>query len=142
DSRFLFGTRVTSRAGRQLEMVAIVRASFALAEGVSSALHRDRSSPIPQGMLSGERHLPGDHEGVGELSYPGDFAEHKPKADVLFMGSAYAPRGEAVPHLGVRFAVGNWSKILRVVGDRRWKGPEKSAEPTAPRPFEAMPISW
>lgn len=142
DSRFLFGTRVTSRTGRQLEMVAIVRAAFRLEEGASSAPYVERDAPVPQGMLSGERHLPGDHEGVGELLYPGDFADFKPRADALFLGSAYAPRGEAVPHLGVRFAVGAFSKIVRVVGDRRWEGPERSAAPTAPRPFEAMPITW
>lgn len=142
DSRFLFGTKVTSRAGKQLEMVAVVRATFRLAEGTCSELHHERGAPLPQGMLGGEQYLPGDHEGLGELLYPGDFADFKPRADVLFMGSAYAPRGEAVPHLGVRLAVGTWSKILRVVGDRRWRGTEKSAEPTAPRSFEAMPIAW
>jgi len=142
DSRFLFGTKVTSRIGKRLEMVAVVRATFRLAEGVCGELYRERDAPVPQGMLSGERHLPGDHEGLGELLYPGDFADFKPRADVMFIGSAYAPRGEAVPHLGVRFGVGACSKILRVVGDRRWKSLDRNGEPTAPRAFEAMPISW
>lgn len=142
DSRFLFGSNVTSRVGRKLEMVAVVRATFTLEEKVCARPYTERKNPNPQGMLSGDVFAPGDVEGEGEVLYADDLAQFKPKADLLFQGTAYAPNGEPTPTLGVRMAVGAWSKLFRVVGDRTWKSTSQASGATDPKPFKAMPLEW
>ncbi|MFO0548507.1 MAG: DUF2169 domain-containing protein [Polyangiaceae bacterium] len=139
ESRFLFGKTVTSRSQRKLEVVAIVRGSFKLEEGLSDKPFIERDHPTPQGALTSDTFAPGDAEGALELLYSDDFAEFKPNADILLTGAAYAPNGEPIPTIGVRFAVGAWSKILRIVGDRTWKA---TGTPTDPKPFKAMSLDW
>jgi uncharacterized protein YjbI with pentapeptide repeats len=138
-SRFLFASEVTSRAARTLELCAVVRGSFRLDDPIIKRLFVEKGSPLPQGMISGDRYLPGDDEGQGELVYASDFAGFKPRGEVLLRGNAFAPGGAKVPEVGVRVAVGAWSKVLRVVGNRRWTG---RGTPSEPEPFEAMPIDW
>jgi hypothetical protein len=63
----------------------------------------------------------------------------KPGTDVMLLGSAWAPQGQAVTQSWVRVAVAGRQKSIRVLGDRSW---QQDGTPTAPRPFEAMPLVW
>jgi hypothetical protein len=63
----------------------------------------------------------------------------KPGTDVLVIGRAWAPDGQAVPETWVRATVAEKQKTLRVWGDRTWRS---DGTPTAPEPFEAMPLVW
>lgn len=63
----------------------------------------------------------------------------KPGTDVLLVGRAWAPAGQLVAQTWVRVAVAERQKQLRVMGDRTWR---EDGTPTAPEPFEAMPLVW
>lgn len=75
--------------------------------------------------------------------YPGDVQPFKPVADLLLTGTCHAPRGRA-RHCDVTFAVGAWSKTLRVFGNRYWivgDGGER-LEMTQARPFASLPLRY
>lgn len=59
--------------------------------------------------------------------------------DVLLVGRAWAPRGQAAPEAWVRLSVAERQKTIRVFGDRTWT---RDGTPSAPAPFEAMPLVW
>jgi len=63
----------------------------------------------------------------------------KPGTDVLLVGRAWAPQGHAVGETLVRVVAAERQKAIRVVGDRVW---QPDGTPTAPQPFEAMPLVW
>ncbi|APR78678.1 D-alanyl-D-alanine carboxypeptidase [Minicystis rosea] len=52
------------------------------------------------------------------LSAPSDLAPFKPRADVILVGNAYAPRGEPVRSLVARLKVGDVDKSIEVFGER------------------------
>lgn len=68
-----------------------------------------------------------------------DLAPIKPRADVVVIGHAHAPPGEAVGRLRVRVAVGDVHKAIDVHGDRRWSADGRLS---APEPFTSMPLGW
>jgi hypothetical protein len=63
----------------------------------------------------------------------------KPGTDVLLLGRAWAPEGQPVAQTWVRVAVAERQKTIRVFGDRSWRS---DGTPSAPEPFEAMPLVW
>jgi hypothetical protein len=75
--------------------------------------------------------------------YESDFAPRKPRCDVLFNGSAYAPGNMAVRRVRVSLRVDSVVKSFDVVGDRVWQvrllNDIGSSEP---KPFTIMPISY
>lgn len=70
--------------------------------------------------------------------YEADIALIKPGAEVVLIGSAYAPDGEPAETVDVGLKVGPVKKVLRVTGDRL-----RSSEGTGqPHPFRKMPLVW
>jgi hypothetical protein len=63
----------------------------------------------------------------------------KPGTDVLLVGRAWALEGQPVAQSWVRLAIAEREKTLRIWGDRTWR---EDGTPTAPQPFEAMPLVW
>lgn len=63
----------------------------------------------------------------------------KPGTDVMLVGSAWAPAGQVIAESWVRVGVAGRQKSIRVFGDRTWS---PDGMPTAPQPFEAMPLVW
>jgi hypothetical protein len=63
----------------------------------------------------------------------------KKGTDVLLVGCARAPRGERVEGQMVTMSVVERSKQVLVMGDRTWLG---DGTPSAPQPFEAIPMVW
>jgi hypothetical protein len=63
----------------------------------------------------------------------------KPGTDVLLIGHAWAAGGQAVPQARVQVSVAERQKMIRVFGDRTWT---REGMPSAPQPFEAMPLVW
>ena len=63
----------------------------------------------------------------------------KPGTDVILVGRAWGPEGQAVREAFVRVAVAERQKTIRVLGDRVW---QPDGSPSAPEPFEAMPLVW
>jgi uncharacterized protein YjbI with pentapeptide repeats len=135
---FPFAPKLTARKPPQREMAVIVRGAFALRPG-------QPLEPFPtlskQGPMKGEEFLPDDDDRTGEAVYPGDFADFKLNAEVLLLGACHAPGGRPVKECPVRFAVGAWSKSLRVLGRRFWSDGMLQAG-TEPQPFTRMPLRY
>jgi hypothetical protein len=78
---------------------------------------------------------------ASSLRAAGDFTLLKPATDVLLVGRAIAPDAETRV-ADVRLSVGPVSKTVRVFGDRRWEGSGSRLQPSAPLPWQRMPLRW
>ena len=96
-------------------LTVICKVTFTLWPG-ESPLH-----PVQQPIDLADVYLEG--EPTRSLQTPGDMVPFKPRADVLLVGFAFAPRGEPVKSLVARLVVGAIDKAVEVVGDRSW-GPD------------------
>jgi len=90
---FPFGTKVTSRRPPRPEMTLIVRACYLITPGRPLTLP-EGPGLLAQGPLTAETYRDDDEERAGECLYPGDFADWKPRADVMLRGTCHTPRGE------------------------------------------------
>ena len=135
---FQLATKVTSRRPPQPEVTVVVKGSFRLVPGgVIEPIERLSE----QHLLSGDLYRDDDETRSGELLYASDFADFKLNAEVLLIGSCYAPEGRPVTELPVMFRVGAFQKALRVIGPRFWSDGVVRAF-TEPRPFSSMPLTW
>jgi len=86
------------------------------------------------------------HEGEAsktELIYPSDFIQFKPRADILLVGAAHAPKGQPVTQLETLFRVGKFQKSLRVTGDRYWERRSLFwSRASFPTEFKTLPIVY
>ncbi len=80
--------------------------------------------------------------GLSAPRYESDFAPAKPRCDVLFNGSAYAPGGRPVKRIKVGLRVGRLEKTFSVVGNRFWRNWLGFIWRSSPVPFIKMPISY
>ena len=118
----------------QPSLTVLVKATFALAPGELSVAN-------VQDPLDEERHF--EDSALASLYWPGDFAPVKRKVDVMLVGHAYAPGGRPVDALVARLSVGDFTKSVRVVGDRAWtRDAAGQVIPSAPTPFVRMPIRY
>ena len=112
---------------------AIVKATFAIgARGPELAKEQ-------QPLLAGDVFW-GDPV-TSSLRAAGDFTLLKPATDVLLVGRAIAP-GPETRVADVKLSVGPVSKTVRVFGDRRWEGSGGKLRPSAPLPWQRMPLRW
>jgi hypothetical protein len=79
--------------------------------------------------------------GVSSVRYESDLAPGKPGTDVVLIGHAYAARGK-VRALDVILSVGPLRKSCRVFGNRHWRRPLGRLRPSAPEPFDRMPLVY
>lgn len=153
-----FGYRVTSRRPPQRELVLALRGKYALdvdgkLELVRAKLDRveglegegrerldDAAILVGQGSLRGDVHADDDPDRKGEVLYPGDFAEFKPKADVMLRGTCHAPKGATTCHVG--FGVGDFEKRLRVTGPRVWVDRIAGGKATEPLEIGRVAVDW
>jgi uncharacterized protein YjbI with pentapeptide repeats len=136
---FLVGAKVTSRRPPEPEMVVIVRAKFTLRPGEPLGLPEGHPA-LAQGTLRGDVFRDDDDDQTGDLLYASDFADFKPQADVLLRGTCHTPGKKRLTECPVRFSVGKWTKILRVVGHRIWMDEILGPTMSDPVPFDRMPI--
>ncbi len=61
-----------------------------------------------------------DESGEGSVKFESDVAPFKPRADIVLVGRAYAPKGALARALDVSLRVGNIRRVIRVYGDRQW----------------------
>ncbi len=73
-----------------------------------------------------------------------DVAPFKPRADVLALGRALAPRGRPVQQLDVRLRFGAVDKTVRVFGAREWKPGGLGRDPkiSEPKAFTECELSY
>lgn len=141
---FPFGARVTSRKPPQLEMSLVVRGVFSLRpnEPVAPRTEVTVSTGFPQGFLTGDVFHEDDEERRRELLYASDFADFKLRADLLLKGTCHPAGGRMATETLVEFAVGSWSKRLRVIGRRVWTEAVVGSPVSAPAPFAFMPLGY
>jgi len=138
---FPFGTKVTSRQPPRPELTLVLRACYLLAPGKPLALP-EGPSLVAQGPMTSDTYLDEDAERAGECLYPGDFADWKPHAEVMLRGTCHTPAGKPLPECPVRFSVGAFSKLLRVVGRRFWSDDMAGAVMSETAPFTRMPVDY
>ncbi|WP_437633905.1 DUF2169 family type VI secretion system accessory protein [Sorangium sp. So ce854] len=112
---FPFGAKACSRRPPQPEAVLIVRGRFSLRLGEPLA---PLEGQLAQGALTAETFEGADGARDGECTYPGDFADWKPAADLLLRGACHPPPGDPPREHPVGFAVAGWSKSLLVPAPR------------------------
>jgi uncharacterized protein YjbI with pentapeptide repeats len=136
---FLFGATASSLRPPGPIMTLVVKGTFRLRPG-------EKVEPLSgigeQGSLSGDIFDAADDERAGQLLYASDFADFKPKADLLVRAACHTPGGKPMQECPVRVAIGPWSKLLRVVGRRVWKEGLLGASPSEPATFTTMPIDF
>jgi len=76
------------------------------------------------------------------LIYSSDFAPVKPRAEVLLVGTGYAPGGRAAPFFPISLRVGSLHKSLEVFGNRTWKSGILGAKPGEVRPILKLPLVY
>jgi uncharacterized protein YjbI with pentapeptide repeats len=138
---FPFGTKVTSRHPPRPELTLVLRACYLLAPGKPLTLP-EGPPLVAQGPMTSDTYLDDDAERAGECLYPGDFADWKPHAEVMLRGTCHTPAGKPLPECPVRFSVGAFSKLLRVVGRRFWSDVLAGAVMSEAAPFTKMPIGY
>lgn len=112
---------------------ALLKGTFTLEESPRPA---DEQVPI---VVSDEHY--GDPQ-VSSIKTPGDSTLAKPGTDILLVGHAHSANGRAVTWMDVTLAVGPFSKIVRVFGDRFWQSDGVGASISEPEPFTTMPLAW
>ena len=109
-----------------------VRGAFTFERGLAVA---DEQPPL----RSADEHW-GDPASTS-LKYAGELHLLKPSTDVVLVGHAWAMGGRPVSTVDVAIAVGPLRKVIRVFGDREWKG-ALDLQIGAPAPFERMPLVY
>ena len=112
-------------------LYVVVRGTFTLAP--VPALGADQPPPHAADSYWGE-------PVESSLKYAADIHVGKIGTDVALVGSAHAPRGRAVPEMLCALGVARRRKVVRVVGDRTWRGAVGGATP--PAPFASMPLLY
>jgi hypothetical protein len=112
-------------------LYVVVRGTFTLAP--APELGAQQPPPRSADVYWGE-------PGASSLKYAADIHVGKVGTDVALVGSAHAPRGRAVTEMLCAVSVAGRRKVVRVVGDRTWRGAVGGA--TSPAPFASMPLCY
>ena len=78
--------------------------------------------------------------GASSLKYASEVHVGKRGTDVVLVGSAHAPRGRPVPEMLASVSIAGRLKVVRVLGDRTWRGARGGL--THPVPFTTMPLVY
>jgi hypothetical protein len=112
-------------------LTVVCRATFHL-EPVECPLAREQDPPLEE-----DNHWNDDPS--RSLYAPSDLVPFKPRADVLLVGNAFAPRREPVASLTVRLLVGDVDKSIEVFGERSFSQEGQLREGAR---FAKMPLRW
>jgi len=118
-------------------LTILVKGTFDLVPDAPARLRAESDLP------TGDLHV--DDDAGKSVAYASDFAVLKPRADVTAVGHAQAPGGSSpAAQVIFRFGAGNnrFDRTLVVFGDRRWQKSILTLAPTAPLPFERIPLVY
>lgn len=157
------GYRVTSRQPPQRELSVVVRGRYRLAPGEPVELLRKKVARFEEGVVpeAGQAELEEAELALGQLPlsadvfrdpspdggaarallYPSDWAEFKPRADVIVLATCHPPRPTKECAVSVEVE-GRMRKDLVVLGPRVWVDRILGGASTEPLEFESMPIDW
>ena len=116
---------------RAFALTVVCRATFQLTPG-ECTLAAAQEPPNAEDV-----HWNGD--AARSLSAPSDLAPLKLRADVILVGSAFAPRGEQARSVIARLKVAEIDKSIEVFGERSFS--QEGAPMEGPR-FARMPLWW
>jgi len=117
--------------------VVVIKATFELGEdnSVSPAAEDDQEPVCTAPEYFGE-------PGRSSLRRESKLVYAHPGTDIIVNASAYAPNGKPCPEVMVGVKVGPVRKLLRVLGERRWRWRFGKVVPSAPEVFTTMPIRY
>lgn len=113
-------------------LTVMVKATFVLQSG--TALVAPEQDPI----YEQDRFY--DDDPRRSVRYPSDVVPYKPRADVLLVGRAYAPKKQPVRSLVTRFVVGEVDKSIEVWCDRAFRVID--GQLLEGKRFTEMPLVW
>jgi len=128
---------VQDRQGRD-QLLVVHKATWVLA-GEGALRPAEEPAPI---VFADEFH---GEPGTSTPRWESDIAPVKPAADVVLIGHARAPAGNAgrgVAEIDVTLRIGPVVRSCRVFGRRRWLRTFARPRPSSPEPFEALPLHW
>ena|SRR5438552_3675181 len=115
----------------------VVKATFALEprrDGIAVNVAPEQAAPCMKAVYYGE-------PGASSIKYDSDAVIAKNGTDVALVGHAYAAYTGA-PYADVSLAVGPARNVVRVFGNRNWTNSLGRWIPTAPEPFDMMPLVY
>lgn len=134
-SPFLAEVFVAIDKGGVKSLVVVVRATFAVGHDGGATVH-EQQTPF---VFADAHHADPETTAVASEM---DFAPVKPRAEVLLNAQAIAPGGTPVEALEVALVGPGLTKRAIVTGERFWTRGPLGLRPTAPRPFQRMPLAW
>jgi uncharacterized protein YjbI with pentapeptide repeats len=134
ETPYLVAPMVSQGLASGFTLTTVVKASYRLAPGEPLA---PLATQIP---FRGDEWVGDDFH--GGLHHGTDLVAWKPRTDVILRATCHAPGGQPTTHCEAGFGVGDWQKVVTVVGDRTWKVGLFSRTPGQPQAFTRMPIDW
>lgn len=124
------------KTGREF-VIAVIKGTFQIPRDplAEPSLASKQLPLITADEFSGE-------PGFSAPTFEMDFAQRKPRCDVLLMGSAYAPGNRPVERVTIRVQVGSMQKGFDVVGDRVWQAGAFTLGMSRPKLFTVQPFSY
>ena len=120
------------RHGREVLQV-VVKQSFDVGEGSV------RPAAQPDPLVLADQYT--GEPGKSGLRYASDLGPPKPATDVILCGHAL-PRRRGDTQVDVALRLGAINKVVSVSGERLWARGLLGQAPTAPQPFERIPLVW
>jgi hypothetical protein len=132
DSAFRVSTTRWAWTRGSAGLTVIVKATFTIGEPPAVATEQ---LPMFPADVAGET--------PGAVCFESDVAPFKPRTDVVVVGHAYAPRGEAATHVLADVSVGGYRFVMAVIGDRVWQWPAGGTPVISPAtPFTRMSLDY
>jgi hypothetical protein len=116
---------------------------FVVARGTFALATQPAFLPAQPTPIAGDEYW--GSPGTSSLKYASDVHVGKVGTDVVLVGSAHAPGGRPVGEMLVALEVARRAKVLRVIGDRKWRSRSTLASTsasTSPVPFATMPLLY
>jgi hypothetical protein len=117
------------------EWIVAVKGTFDIEPDGSLKLADEQLEPLLLPEYNGE-------DGVSSLRYDADLVAPKPTTDLVLNATAYAPKRRPSKSFLVSVRVGRIHKVIRVVGNRRWKKGSFGLTPSAMEPITELPIIY
>lgn len=137
DNRSPFSAEIFSAFDAQAreQLILVVAASFITSPDGQMLVEQ---TPYPISAVD----IHWDDPATTSVRYPGQLAFAKPYTDIIVTGHACAPKNKRVASMEISIQVADVAKTLVVFGDRFWKQGISGKVPSAPSPFERIPIVY
>lgn len=116
------------------------QASLTVVVKVTVQLVHDGDAIVADEQLPIGGDEPWDQSPISSLYQPSDRAPLKPRTDIVLVGHAYAPGGNAVDHLVATLKVGDFQKSISIRSAPVWTLGAGGLVQGPPVPFEKMPL--